>query len=301
MFGNAQPNVVARRAGRLAVIAALVLTTAAVPTLATASTASAAGASAIVDSGSGWSVSQVPGGYKVDVTLTSPLPTKDDVPVLVADGTVLGPATESSNGLTLTLTTTDSAVASAEDLYAEWSSGDPISTETPATTPAATPAVTPPIKAAPNLAPAVPPTTTPTGNPILSSDPTTPGGFSYRVADYNFGAQAQALSDIGGIRGEVQGRIYLPNARARIRWSSSCTAATPRVTTSRPWRPPTCGPARRATARSTATPATTGRVRPWPATDMWWSRSEPTPSTPTTTSCRPTTARPPAGRNSWTR
>ena len=66
-------------------------------------------------------------------------------------------------------------MASAEDLYAEWSSGDPISTETPATTPAATPAVTPPIKAAPNLAPAGPPTTTPTLNPILSSDPTTPG------------------------------------------------------------------------------------------------------------------------------
>ena len=31
------------------------------------------------------------------------------------------------------------------------------------------------------------------------------------MADYNFGAQAQALSDIGGVRGEVQGRIYLPN------------------------------------------------------------------------------------------
>ena len=211
MFRNARRHDAARPAGRLALLAALLSTMAAVPAFATE--ASAAGTSAIVDSGSGWSVSQVPGGYEVDVTLTSPLPTKDDVPVLVADGTVLGPATESSDGLALSLTTTDSAVATAEDVFAEWSSGDPISTETPAATPANSPAVTPQLKAAPNLAPAPAPSTTPTGNPILSSDPTTPGGFSYRVADYNFGAQAQPLSDIGGVRGEVQGRMYLPNGR----------------------------------------------------------------------------------------
>jgi trimeric autotransporter adhesin len=211
MFRNAHRQDGARRAGRPALLTAVILIVAAAPALSAAGTASAAGTSATVDSGSGWSVSEVPGGYEVDVTLTSPLPTKDDVPVLVADGTVLGPATESSDGLTLSLTTTDSAVATAEDVFAEWSSGDPISTQTPATTPAATPAVEPQIKAAPNEAPAVSPTTTPTGNPILSSDPTTPGGFSYRVADYNFGAQAQALADIGGVLGEVQGRIYLPN------------------------------------------------------------------------------------------
>ena len=191
---------------------ALLSTTGSVPALATASPASAAGTSAIVDSGTGWSVSEVPGGYEVDVTLTSPLPTRDDVPVLVADGTVLGPATESSDGLTLSLTTPDNAAATAEDVFAEWSSGEPISTQSPASAPATTPAVTPQIKAAPNLAPAAVATTTPTGNPILSSDPTTPGGFSYRVADYNFGAQAQALSDIGGVRGEVTGP-HLPPER----------------------------------------------------------------------------------------
>ncbi len=125
------------------------------PAFVGARTASAASTSAIVDSGSDWTVSQVPGGYEVDVTLGSPLPTKDDVPVLVADGTVLGPATESSDGLTLSLTINDNAVATAEDVFAEWSSGDPISTEGPATTPATTPAVTPQIKAAPKLAPAV--------------------------------------------------------------------------------------------------------------------------------------------------
>ena len=215
MFRNVHRNTAARRAARLALSVALLSTTGSVPALATASPASAAGTSAIVDSGTGWSVSEVPGGYEVDVTLTSPLPTRDDVPVLVADGTVLGPATESSDGLTLSLTTPDNAAATAEDVFAEWSSGEPISTQSPASAPATTPAVTPQIKAAPNLAPAAVATTTPTGNPILSSDPTTPGGFSYRVADYNFGAQAQALSDIGGVRGEAQGRIYLPNGRGR--------------------------------------------------------------------------------------
>jgi hypothetical protein len=214
MFRNACRHDAARPAARLALLAALLSTMVAVPALASAAPASAAGPSAIVDSGSDWSVSQVPGGYEVDVTLDSPLPTRDDIPILVADGTVLGPATESSDGLTLSLTTTDAAVAGAADVWAEWSSGDPISAAGSAATPLATPAMTPavsnPIKATPS-SPAAEPTTTPTGNPILSSDPTTPGGFSFRVADYNFGAQAQALSDIGGVRGEVQGRIYLPN------------------------------------------------------------------------------------------
>ncbi len=211
MFRKANRHDAARPAGRLALLAGLLSTMVAVPALASAGPAAASGPSAIVDSGSDWTVSQVPGGYEVDVTLTSPLPTRDDVPMLVADGNVLGPATESSDGLTLSLTTTDSAVAAASDVLAEWSSGDPVSTEAPAAGPAAAPAVRAPIQAAPRLEPATAPTTTPTGNPILTSDPTTPGGFSYRVADYNFGAQAQALSDIGGVRGEVQGRIYLPN------------------------------------------------------------------------------------------
>src|ERR1700722_20240239 len=198
MIGNARWRGTARRAGRLAVLAALLSTTAASAVVTAGPASAAAGKSAVVDSGSGWSVSQVPGGYDVDVTLPSPLPTKDDVPVLVAAGPVLWPATESIDGLTLSLTTTDPAVATAEDVFAEWSSGDPISAETPAIAPAATPAVKPQIKAAQNEAPAVAPTTTPSGNPILTSDPTTPGAFSYRVADYNFGAQAQALADIGG-------------------------------------------------------------------------------------------------------
>ena len=149
MFRKANRHDAARPAGRLALLAGLLSTMVAVPALASAGPAAASGPSAIVDSGSDWTVSQVPGGYEVDVTLTSPLPTRDDVPMLVADGNVLGPATESSDGLTLSLTTTDSAVAAASDVLAEWSSGDPVSTEAPAAGPAAAPAVRAPIQAAP--------------------------------------------------------------------------------------------------------------------------------------------------------
>jgi trimeric autotransporter adhesin len=199
-----------RRPGRRVLLAAaLALGAAVAPVIADGLPASAAeSTSAVVDSGSGWTVSQVPGGYEVDVTLASPLPTKDDVPVIVADGTVLGPATESADGLTLSLTTSDTAVATTQDVFAQWSSGDPIGATSTSTS--APSSESPNIKATPNLSPAVAPTTTPTGNPILSTDPTTPGPYAYKVADYNFGAQAMPLSNIGGIRGEVQGRIYLP-------------------------------------------------------------------------------------------
>jgi trimeric autotransporter adhesin len=178
------------------------------PLAAIAPSASAA-TSGVVDSGSGWTVTQVAGGYDVALTLANPLPVRDDVPELEADGVVLGPATESADGLTLSITTGNASVATATSITGEWSSGDPIVTGAPSGN--APVAVTPNIKAAtPNLKPAVLPTATPTGNPILSSDPTTPGAYAYTVADYNFGAQAMPLSNIGGIRGEVQGRIYLP-------------------------------------------------------------------------------------------
>jgi len=47
----------------------------------------------------------------------------------------------------------------------------------------------------------------------LTDDPTTPGPFPYTEAVYNFGAQAIPLANIGGVRGEVEGKIYLPRAR----------------------------------------------------------------------------------------
>jgi hypothetical protein len=167
------------------------------PTAARAATGTPRPPSATVDSGPGWSVTQGAGGYVVRVILPTALPTTDDNPVLVADGTVLGPATESANGLTLTLDTTDPAVAKAKNISWQWSTGAKAATSPASAT--ASPA-TPTDKGATGHA----------SGPSLSSDPASPGPYKYTTAVYDFGAQAIPLANIGGIRGEVQGKIYLP-------------------------------------------------------------------------------------------
>lgn len=48
------------------------------------------------------------------------------------------------------------------------------------------------------------------GAGTTADDPTTIGTGQYWIADYNFGTESIPLANIGGIRGEVEGRIYLP-------------------------------------------------------------------------------------------
>jgi trimeric autotransporter adhesin len=162
-----------------------------------AATAPATHHSAVVNSGSGWTVTQAAGGYVVKVTLSTALPVVDNVPVLIADGVVLGTATQSRSGLTLSVTTTDPAVATAKDITWQWATGGTAQPATPAS-PAASPAK------AKGASPAG------ATGPALSQDPTTPGHYAYTTAVYNFGTQAIALRNIGGVHGEVQGKIYLP-------------------------------------------------------------------------------------------
>ena len=156
-----------------------------------------------VDSGPGWAVTQGAGGYAVSVRLPDALPAEDNVPVLVADGKVLGPATQSASGLTLTLTTTDPAVATAKNITWQWSTGSPGTGATPGGSPA-------PASTAPNA------TATPSSGhasgPTLGSDPAAPGPYKYTTAVYDFGTEAIPLANIGGVRGEVQGKIYLPSS-----------------------------------------------------------------------------------------
>ncbi|WNI19295.1 hypothetical protein [Actinacidiphila sp. ITFR-21] len=181
---------------------ALAATTAAAALPATADTPDAG--SAVVDSGSDWTVTQGAGGYVVSLALDTELPVKDDIPVLLADGASLGPAAESADGHTLLVTTSDPSVATAKDITWQWSSGG----DDTATGPAAVPSATALLKAQRDST-----VTKPGGSGSTGSDPTTIGTGRYTIADYNFGAQSVALADIGGIRGELEGRIYLPSSR----------------------------------------------------------------------------------------
>ncbi|MCU1508686.1 MAG: hypothetical protein JWQ12_951 [Glaciihabitans sp.] len=165
---------------------------------ATSSSASAADSS-IVDSGTGWTVSQVAGGYKVDLTLDQPLPVRNDLPVLFADDVNLGPATASADGTKLSVTTTDTAVASAGTVFWQWSTGGASTSDGPTTLPKDKVSALPKKNFRTFGA-------TPTAN-----DPTTIGTDSYTVADYNFGAQSIGLANLGGVRGELEGRVYLPS------------------------------------------------------------------------------------------
>ena len=64
-------------------------------------------------------------------TSTSRCPVVDDAPTLIADGVDLGPATESADGLSLSLVTTDDSVASADEVELGWGSGDDAKVEPP--------------------------------------------------------------------------------------------------------------------------------------------------------------------------
>ncbi|WP_328916672.1 MULTISPECIES: Ig-like domain repeat protein [unclassified Streptomyces] len=159
----------------------------------------------MVGSGDGWSVTQAAGGYVVSLTLDAALPVKNDAPELLADGVDLGPATESADGRTLTVTTPDTSVATAKSITWQWSSGGD-STATGPTTLLSGAAQSQAQRrlqssAANDIG----------GSGPTSGDPTTDGTSPYTIADYNFGAQSIPLEDIGGIRGELEGRIYLPS------------------------------------------------------------------------------------------
>lgn len=190
----------ARRRIALTVAAALIPVVA----LTTAPAALAAPApDPVVASGSDWAVTTSPGGYIVTLDLDEPLPIVDDAPTLVVDGEPIGLATESADGLTLGVVTTDPAVAHASSVTKGWSSGDD---DKAAETPEA-PAT-----------PAVPENTTLTtqlksfAQLAAVEDPADLGSYTVAEAEYDFGDQAVPLAAIGGIRGELTGKMYLTNA-----------------------------------------------------------------------------------------
>ncbi len=164
-----------------------------------ATTSSTATATPDLDSGPDWTITQVAGGYQVALTLDEPLPVVDDAATILVDGEDYGVATESADGLSLSVITSDAAVADADDVQVGWSSGATSHTEptnSPVTAPAAK-AIRPVSRTAARAA-------------LAGGDGSTPGSYSYTEDDYDFGDQAIATSGIGGVRSEMTGRIYLP-------------------------------------------------------------------------------------------
>jgi hypothetical protein len=165
---------------------------------------SAAPDDAVVASGPDWTVSLVAGGYQVSLELDEPLPMVSDAPTLEVDGKGIGQATESADSLTLTVVTADESVADAGDVELAWDSGDESKVE-PTDEPVTS--TDEPVKPSTEaeLAAVV-------QRAAAGDDGSTPGPYTYKVDDYDFGDQAIDMAGIGGIRGELTGRIYLPDA-----------------------------------------------------------------------------------------
>ncbi|MFS0885944.1 Ig-like domain repeat protein [Aeromicrobium sp. 179-A 4D2 NHS] len=179
-----------------------------------------------VASGSDWTVSRAAGGYLVTVDLAKRLPVVSDAPTIEVDGAPIGIATESADGRSLSVFTTDASVARADDVEAGWFSK-------PSGAKAQVMTVDEIAEADPEA---------------LDENPASIGTYEHTEAVYDFGAQSIALAGIGGIRGELQGKIYLPKtggARPVVLLlhgrHTSCASGSGAPGTANPNRWP-CGP-----------------------------------------------------------
>ncbi|GAA5016259.1 hypothetical protein [Actinopolymorpha pittospori] len=149
--------------------------------------------STAVASGDDWSVTRVAGGFQVTLDLDRTLPVTASAPTLSVDGVDLGPAVESADGRSLTLVTADPSVADANAVTT-----DAFGVQTNARQ--GTPATPRAKKPAPPITPRT-----------LRADPAKLGSYHVSEATYAFGDQALPLLNFGGIRGEFEGKIYLPD------------------------------------------------------------------------------------------
>ncbi|WP_139977427.1 alpha/beta hydrolase family protein [Nocardioides litoris] len=145
-----------------------------------------------VVSGDDWTVSQVAGGYQVVVDLDTPLAVRSDAPTVVVDGAPVGIATEAADGRSLSVFTTDPAVLDATDVSPGWAS----EAETASASPSARTLEVPAQQRRARRA--------------LDVDPAEPGDYEWTESIYLFGDQSVPLAAIGGIRGELEGKLYLP-------------------------------------------------------------------------------------------
>ncbi|WP_143044173.1 hypothetical protein [Nonomuraea jiangxiensis] len=140
-----------------------------------------------------WSVESVEGGYRVILRLDAPLPVRDAVPELAVNGTSLGPAEESPDGTTLTVTTTDPAAAAASSVDVAWNGEVPAQAAQRAT---------------PQLSP--PQVTRKKPGHDLPVDPSARGRYTVVHDEYDLGDTAITLQGLGGRPAEIRAKVYLP-------------------------------------------------------------------------------------------
>ncbi|WP_285777934.1 hypothetical protein [Microtetraspora sp. NBRC 13810] len=141
-----------------------------------------------------WTVESLEGGHRVTLRLDEPLPVRDAVPEIAVDGRSLGPAEESADGTTLTITTTDPAAAAPTSVAVAWNG------EVPAESADAG-------RAAPGLAP---PQARKKPGHDLPADPAAPGRYTVVHDEYDLGDTAITLEGLGGRPAEIRAKVYLP-------------------------------------------------------------------------------------------
>lgn len=141
----------------------------------------------LLSEGRQWTVEQMSGGYQVTLDLDAPLPVRASAPVLYADGVAVGAATESADGMSLSVVTADPAVTETSTVsYRLDALGGAAASH--------------PVEA----------TSLEQSLAVLSDDPAVLGEYQVGRADYDLGTQAIALKEIGGIKGEFRAAVYQP-------------------------------------------------------------------------------------------
>ncbi|SDT33466.1 hypothetical protein SAMN04488543_3796 [Friedmanniella luteola] len=151
----------------------------------------ATGAPPAPRAGRAWEVERTAGGWTVTWRADGPVPVRDDVPVLLADGRRVGVARAAAGGRTYTATTTDARVRLATSVTLGWASDGGAAAGRRAAGAGAGG------------------WGAPTG-PVLADDPAATGRYAVRTRDYDLGDRALALAALGGKKTELRGRVYLP-------------------------------------------------------------------------------------------
>ncbi|SEG56344.1 hypothetical protein SAMN04489712_106305 [Thermomonospora echinospora] len=143
-----------------------------------------------------WTVEAVEGGgHRITLRLDEPLPVRDAVPEIAVDGRSLGPARESADGRTLTITTDDPRAARASSVQLAWNGEVPSSTG-------------PRAKAAP--APGQQKKAE-----ELPVDPGEPGPYAVEKDAYDLGDTAITLAGLGGRKAEIRAVTYMPKTSGK--------------------------------------------------------------------------------------